>query len=187
MPLAILLPVALRLSGTIAFICSAMAAGILNRSPMLLPLLALAAVLTGILIRKLIPSPIADMESMLNPNAPQQKPSAFRGIGRRLGLSLFGYGLAFALAALIAALFQATEFEPRLLPSDIGYLMVPAGIALAGAWLSARLGYSQMAGMMGQMQDLFAQMQAGQNPSAEDDAFTVDGEVIDPDRDPPGS
>mgnify|MGYP001797586937 CR=1 FL=1 len=187
--MALLLPVALRLSGALAFLGAAIAAGILNRSIMIVPLLAIGASLTTILIRKLVPSPIADMESMLNPNAPQQKKSAFDGMGKRLGLGLFGYGLAFLIAALIAALFQATEFEPRLMPSDGFYVLIPGAFALCGAWASSRLGMSQMAGMMGQMQDMFAQMQAQQNQASEDDAFTVDGEVIDPDRDrdPPAS
>lgn len=183
MPTALLLPIALRLAGPVAFICAALAAGVLNRSFIIVPLLAIAASLTTVLIRAVIPSPISDMESLLNPDAPVRKKSAFQGMGRRLGLGIIGYALVFGFAALIASIFQATEFEPRLLPSDVGYLAVPAALALVGAWLSARLGVSQMAGMMGQMQDMFAQMQAQQNPSESDDPFTVDGEIIDPDRD----
>ena len=67
--------------------------------------------------------------------------------------------------------------------SDASYILIPALIALLGAWGSARLGASQMAGMMGQMQDMFAQMQAAQGQESAEDPFTVDGEVIDPDED----
>lgn len=183
MPTALLLPIALRLAGPIAFICAAMAAGVFNRSFMIVPILAIAASLTTVLIRAIIPSPISDIENMLNPDAPVRKKSALQGMGRRFGLGLIGYALAFAFAAMVASIFQTTEFEPRLMPSDAGYLAIPALIALIGAWLSAQLGVSQMAGMMGQMQDMFAQMQAQQNQSEDDDPFTVDGEIIDPDGD----
>ena len=188
MPAALLLPVFLRLAGPLAFIAAAIAAGVLNRSFMIVPLLAIAATLTTIVIRKVIPSPVEGLQTMLNPDAPPQNPSPFRGMGRRFGLGLIGYAIAFGFAALIAAIFQTTDFEPRLMPSDAGYLFIPALIALLGAWGSARLGLNQMAGMMGQMQDMFAQMQAAQQGHpAEDDAFTVDGEVINPDEDNPAS
>ncbi|MEL6862363.1 MAG: hypothetical protein AAGL11_11030 [Pseudomonadota bacterium] len=187
MPTALLLPVVLRLAGPIAFVTAALAAGALNRSFMLVPLLAVGASLTTVLIRKVAPSPVSDLQGLLNPDAPPPQPSPFRGMGRRLGLGLIGYALAFGLAALIAALFQSTEFEPRLMASDAGYVLIPALIALLGAWGSARLGLSQIAGMMGQMQDMFAQMQAAQGQDGAEDPFTVDGEVIDPDEDRPSS
>lgn len=97
-------------------------------------------------------------------------------------MGLVGYAFAFGIAALIAAVFQATEFEPRVLGSDLAFLIVPALLAFVGAWVSARLGLNQMAGMMGEMQGMFSQMQTGQGPANDDDAFTVEGEVIDPDE-----
>ena len=183
MPTALLLPVILRLSGPFSFVAAAILAGILNRSFIIVPLLALAATLTTIVIRKVTPSPVAGLQNMLNPEAPPPSTSPFRGAGKRFGLGLIGYAIVFSLAALIAALFQTTDFEPRLMPSDAGYLLIPALIALLGAWASARLGASQMAGMVGQMQDMFAQMQATQDQPDQEDPFTVDGEVIDPDED----
>lgn len=187
MPAALLLPVFLRLAGPLSFIMAAIVAGVLNRSFMIVPMLALAATLTTIVIRKVTPSPVVGLQTMLNPDAPPETPSAFRGTGKRFAFGLIGYTFVFALAALIAAIFQTTDFEPRLMPSDAGYLFIPALIALLGAWASARLGLNQMAGMMGQMQDMFAQMQAGQDQPIQDDPFTVDGEVIDPDDEKPGS
>ena len=183
MPTALLLPVFLRLAGPVAFVTAAITAGSLNRSFMLVPLLVAGATLTTILIRKVSPSPVGDLQGLLNPAAPPQPQSAFRGMGKRFGMGLIGYSIAFALAASIAAIFQATEFEPRLMASDASYILIPALIALLGAWGSARLGASQMAGMMGQMQDMFAQMQAAQGQESAEDPFTVDGEVIDPDED----
>ncbi len=187
MPIALLLPVILRLAGPIAFVTAAVTAGALNRSFMLVPVLAAGATLTTLLIRKVAPSPVSDLQSLLNPDAPPQQPSIFRGMGRRFGIGLIGYAVAFGISALIAALFQTTEFETRLMPSDAGYVVIPALVALLGAWGSARLGMSQMAGMMGQMQDMFAQMQAAQDQEGAEEPFTVDGEVIDPDEDRPGS
>lgn len=183
MPTALLLPILLRLAGPISFTMAASTAGVLNRSIMLVPLLAVAASLTTILIRALVPSPVNDLQAMLIPNAPTHPPSPFRGMGKRLGIGLIGYGIAFGMAALLAALFQTTDFEPRLMPSDASYLFIPAAIAIMGAWLSSRLGFNQMAGMMGQMQDMFAQMKDAERQAGGDEPFTVDGEVIHPDED----
>lgn len=182
MPAALLLPILLRAIGPVAFIAAAITAGAMNRSFIVIPLLALAATATTILIRKISPSPARDLQKMMSPDAATEPPSIFRGIGRSFGLGLVGYAIVFGLSALIAALFQATDFEPQLRPGDTGFFLIPASIALIGAWLSTRIGLSQMTGMMDQMQDVFAQMQAQhQGPPDTDETFTVEGEVIEPD------
>lgn len=181
MPTSFLVPILLRLAGPIAFLIAAIAAGAMNRSVLLIPLLTLVATLTTVLIRTVSPSPVTDLQSVLSPDAAPAPPSVFRGVGRRFAIGLVGYGLAFGLAALIAAMFKTTEFEPQLMVSDTIYLIIPAVLAVICAWISARVGMSQMAGMMGQMQEMMAQMQAAQRgQGGEDEAFTVDGEVIDP-------
>lgn len=181
MPAALLLPILLRLAGPLAFIGAAMTAGILNLSIIMVPLLAAASTATAILIKTVTPSPAMELKEMLDGSAPSEKPSPFKGVGRGLAIRTLGFGVMFGLAALIAALFQTTELEPSIRASDFGFLIVPAAIALIGAWISARIGLNQMAGMMGQMQDAFAQMQTGQpQPEAEDGAFTFEGEIIDP-------
>ncbi len=181
MPAAILLPILLRLAGPLAFIGAAIAAGILNLSIVMVPLLAAASTATAILIKTVTPSPAMELKEMLDANAPSEKPSPFKGAGRGFAIRILGFGLVFGLAALIAALFQSTELEPRIRAGDFGFLIIPSAIALIGAWVSARIGLNQMAGMMGQMQDAFAQMQTGQSTSdAEDGAFTFEGEIIDP-------
>lgn len=184
MPTSFLVPILLRLAGPLAFLGAAIVAGVMNRSVLLVPLLTVVATLTTIIIRKVSPSPVTDLQSVLSPDAPPSPPNIFRGVGRRFAIGLVGYGLAFGLAALIAAVFKTTEFEPQLMVSDSVYLIVPTLLALICAWISARVGMSQMAGMMGQMQEMMAQMQAAQSgQTAEEDAFTVDGEVIDPEPD----
>lgn len=184
MPTSFLVPILLRLAGPLAFLGAAIVAGVMNRSVLLVPLLTVVATLTTIVIRKVSPSPVTDLQSVLSPDAAPHPPNIFRGVGRRFAIGLVGYGLAFGLAALIAAVFKTTEFEPQLMVSDSVYLIVPTLLALVCAWISARVGMSQMAGMMGQMQEMMAQMQAAQSgQTAEEDAFTVDGEVIDPDPD----
>ena len=185
MPTSFLIPILLRLAGPIAFLVAAIVAGVMNRSIFLIPLLTVVATATTIVIRKVSPSPATDLKSVLSPDAEPNPPNIFRGAGRRFAIGLVGYGIAFGLAAWIAAIFQTTEFEPQLMVSDTVYLIVPTMVAVIGAWISARVGMSQMAGMMGQMQEMMAQMQAAQTASpGDDDAFTVDGEVIDPDPDP---
>ena len=183
MPTALLFPLLLRSIGPLAFMGSAIVAGIMNRSFMLVPLLALAATATTIIIRKFTPSPAMDLKAMLSPEATPEPPSIFRGMGQRFGLGLVGYAILFGLSALIAALFRVTDFEPQIRAGDLGFLLIPAVVAIIGTWVSARIGVNQMAGMMDQMQDMFAQMQAQQRePAGEEDAFTVEGEVIDTDN-----
>ncbi|MEL6414014.1 MAG: hypothetical protein AAFQ15_03640 [Pseudomonadota bacterium] len=181
MPQTLLLPLILRVAGPIAFVLAAMTAGVMNRSIMIVPLLALAATATTIIIRMVSPFPAFDLKSALNPNAPQEKPSAFRGAGRRLIIGVIGYGFAFGFAALIAAMFQTTEFQPQIGVSDAGYFIVPGVIAVIGATIGARIGVNQMAGMMDQMQDMFAQMQSPGSANG-DDEFTFEGEIIDPEE-----
>lgn len=182
MPINLFLPILLRLAGPFAFVSAAIGAGIMNRSIVIVPILALAGTATAILIRKVTPSPMMEVKNLLDPNAPHQTPGLFDGFFRRFALGTLGYGLVFGLAAMIAALFQTTELEPQVRLEDAGFALIPAGIALIGAWLSARIGISQMAGMAAQMQDMFAQANPETGaPSSDDDAFTVEGEIIDPD------
>lgn len=183
MPVALLFPILLRLAGPLAFAFAAVVAGAMNRSFILVPLLAVIASLTTIIIRKVSPSPAMDLKAMLSPGAPPQPANPFRGVGRRFGIGLVGYAILFGLSASIAAIFQTTEFEPQLMLADMWFAGMPAIIACVGAWVSARIGLNQMAGMMSGMQDMFDQMQAGQDPTgSDDDAFTFEGEVIDPDE-----
>ena len=183
MPSALFLPVFLRLLGPIAFVVAAIVAGILNRSIMIVPLLALTATGAAVLLQMVSPSPMADLKDILNPGAQPQPASPFRGLGRRIGLGVLGFGAVFGLSALIAAVFQATEFEPQIRAFDFGLLVIPALLAFFGGSLSARIGRNQMVGMMDQMQNMFSQMQTPDQPgSASEDAFTVEGEVIDPDK-----
>src|SRR6056297_3604456 len=156
----------------------------MNRSIMMVPLLAIAATATTILIRKFSPSPAMDLNKMLNPDAAVQPPSVFHGMGRRLGLGILGYGLIFGFSALLAALFQVTEFEPQVRTADASFLIIPAFIAVLGAVISARIGLNQMSGMAEQMQSMFAQMQPGaEQPPPDDDGFTFEGEIIEPEED----
>lgn len=188
MPTSFLIPVLMRVAGPLAFVVSAMTAGVMNRSPLLIPLLAVVATVTTLVIRKVTPSPASDLQSVLTPGADPAPPNIFRGTGKRFAIGLVGYAIAFWIAAMIAAVFQTTEFEPRVMWSDVGFMLVPTILAVIGAWISARIGMSQMASMMGQMQDIFQQMQADQGMTpADEDAFTVDGEVIDPDDETPAS
>ena len=181
MPQTLLIPIILRVAGPIAFVIAAMTAGVTNRSIMIVPLLALVATATTIIIRTVRPMPSFDLKSALLPNAPAEKPSAFRGAGRGLVIGVIGYGVAFGFAALTAALFQATEFQPQLSLDDAVYFLAPGLIAVIGATIGARIGINQMTGMMEQMQDMFAQMQTS-GAANDEDVFTFEGEIIDPDE-----
>lgn len=180
MPTGFLLPILLRIAGPLAFIVATVTAGAMNRSIILVPLLALAATVTTVLIRVVTPSPVTDLQAALDADPHAQRPHPAKGSGRRLAIGLVGYTFLFGAAALIAALFQTTEFEPQLRTEDVWFFVLPPLVALIGAWASARLGVQQMASMMGQMQSMFGDLNARQN---EAEAYTFEGEIIDPDPD----
>lgn len=186
MPAALMLPILLRAAGPIAFILAAMTAGVMNQSFMIVPLLALSATVVTIIIRKVSPSPAVDLAAMLDPNAVPKKKGIFDGAGKRLGIGLVGYAVAFGFSALIAALFQETEFNQTLTPTDGWIILIPSVLAVLAAMLSARMGSNQIADMAGQMATMFAQMKEEQgapgDPAADNDAFTVEGEIIDKDE-----
>ncbi|MEM6557595.1 MAG: hypothetical protein AAF642_17055 [Pseudomonadota bacterium] len=183
MPVTLFFPILLRLAGPVAFVLAVAVAGAMNRSFILVPLLALAASLTTVIIRAVTPSPAMDLGAAIQSQSEQRPHNPFRGSGKRFAAGLVGYAIIFGLAAWIAALFRTTEFEPQVMLSDGWFAIVPGIVAFVGAWISARIGLNQMAGMMAQMQDAFTQMQAGPSPAGSDDeAFTVEGEVIDPDN-----
>ncbi|MEL7040474.1 MAG: hypothetical protein AAGL90_03065 [Pseudomonadota bacterium] len=182
MPTAIFVPIFLRLAGPLSFVVSTLIAGVMNRSVILVIALAAAATATTILIRWWIPSPVTDLKAAISPESLSNPPHPLSGMGRRFVIGVVGYAFLFGLAALLAALFQTTEFERQLTTDDLWFLGVPAGLALIGAYFSARLGYTQIEGVMAQMQVVAGQFRAQQGPASthEDDAFTVEGEVIDP-------
>ena len=188
MPLSFILPIALRAIGPFAFVASAMAAGAMNQSVMLVPLLAVAVTLTTLLIRKVSPSPAGDLAAVLNPQAEQTRKGLFDGALKRFGAGLIGYAVCFGFAALIAAMFQETEFNQMLIGSDLWFALIPATIAIVGAYVSYRMAFGQMADMAGQVQAMFAQMQDRDHPSGapEEDDFTLEGEIVDDDNKPSG-
>ncbi|MEM7494164.1 MAG: hypothetical protein AAF296_12340 [Pseudomonadota bacterium] len=187
MPLSLIFPIALRAAGPVAFIISAMAAGAMNQSVMLVPILALTATLTTLLIRKVSPSPAGELAAALNPQAEQKRKSVFKGALKRFGAGLIGYAVCFGIAALIAAMFQETEFNQLFVRSDIWFALIPAIIAIVGAYFSSRMAFGQMADVAGQMQTMFAQMQDRGHPAGtpEDDDFTLEGEIVEDDNKPP--
>lgn len=183
MPAAILFPILLRAAGPIAFILAALIAGVLNQSIMIVPLLALAATLATMVIGTVSPSPAVELAAMLDPNAPPKSKSVLDGAGKRLGIGLIGYAFTFGFAALVAALFQETEFNQVLTMTDAWLILVPSVLAVLAAMLSARLGANQIVGMAAQMESMIKQAKAGygdpNTPPDQNDAFTVEGEIVD--------
>ncbi len=186
MPTALILPILLRVLATAIFALAAIYAGVANRSFLIVPCLAAAAAAAQYVTGLIAPSPIQGLKFAFDPEARPPNPLSKAGRGFAMGVVL--YGLLFSLAAMIAALFQETEFE-RALTGDDGLLVaVAAGFATVFSSLSARTGTSQIAGMMGNMQEAFADMQAQQataDMAAGDDEFIVEGEIIEPDEKTP--
>ncbi|MEO0548724.1 MAG: hypothetical protein AAFZ91_02300 [Pseudomonadota bacterium] len=179
MPAALLLPILLRAAGPLAFILSALIAGAMNRAVILVLLLAIAATLTTALIRAITPSPTDELMAALNQQEAPVPKSPFAGSLQRFGAGIMGYAFVFGFAVLVSSLFQVTELEPRFTVEDSAFLIIPATIAVIGASVSARMGFNQMADMMGQMREAYTQMRPGEPYDGKrDEAFTVDGEVI---------
>lgn len=176
----------MQLSGPLAFIVSASVAGMLNRSLMLVPLLALTATGVSVLMRKLIPSMRAELQSVLQPGAPVVVVPATAGAVRGFFLRWLGYGFVFLSAAMLAALFQITEFEPRLQTTDLWFLCIPAAIAMPSRLLAHHLGIGRAANIATTMQGVFKQNQPvyRDGRASEGDPFTVEGEIIEPDSAP---
>mgnify|MGYP001797127042 FL=1 len=82
MPVALFFPILLRLAGPVAFILAVAVAGAMNRSFILVPLLALAASLTTVIIRAVTPSPAMDLGAAMQSQAEQRPHNPFRGVGQ---------------------------------------------------------------------------------------------------------
>ena len=171
-----MLPVLLRVLASAVFAIAVIYAGVANRSILIVPLIAFAAAAVQWLVSIVAPSPITGLQQMVSPDAAPPNPVA--KFGRGFGVSLVLYLFLFGLSALIAALFQETEFARRLIADDIWIVALPAGIAFAASVLSAKTGTNQVVGMMEDVQKAFAEMQAqqAQQDMAADDDFIVEGE-----------
>jgi len=86
MPAAIFLPILFRIAGPLAFLGATATAGVMNRSIMIVPILAATATITTILIRKFTPSPTVELKAMLTPEVDARPESPFRGMGRRFAI-----------------------------------------------------------------------------------------------------
>ncbi len=175
MPISLALPIFLRLAAALVFVVAVIVAGVMNRSIMMVPLLAGAATLTQWLLARIAPGPMASLQSSLG-GAPQG-PVPLNRLGGRFIAGVFGYGLLFILTVFISALFKETELERILTRTDLSILAIATGLAILLSLLNAHFGSKQVAGMMGDLEATFADMQRQQE---REEAFTVEGEMIDP-------
>lgn len=184
MPAALALPLMLRAAAAIIFLVAVIAAGIMNRSVFIVPLLAVAATLTQFLVSKIIPSPLTDLKAGLNPQAPPTP--ALTKLTRGVIIATFGYGILFVFTVFISALFQETELAHNFTRTDLYLIAIPAIGAAILSLINARIANAQMATMMSGVQAMYAQMNPDgpPNPANDDDAFTIDGEIIDEDGKP---
>lgn len=184
MPAALALPLMLRAAAAIVFLIAVIAAGIMNRSIFIVPLLAAAATLTQFLVSKVIPSPMTELKAGLNPGAPPTP--ALTKLSRGFFIATFGYGILFVITVFISALFQETELAHAFTRTDAYLIAIPAIAAAVLSLINARIANAQMATMMSGVQAMYAQMNpdGAPNPANDDDAFTIDGEIIDEDGKP---
>lgn len=168
------------LCGPLAFIASVGLAGILNRSLLLVPALALTATATSVLLRSLIPSLRSGLQMILRRQEPVAKVAILSGAIRGFVLRWLGYGAVFFSAAMLAALFQATDFAPRIERSDLWFLCLPVAIAIPSRWLSHQLGVGRAVKMRPPMRSVFERAQTGSHPHTDSTQapFTIEAEII---------
>lgn len=179
MPNALLLPILLRATPGLILLIAACTAGVLNRSVMIVPLLALAGTLAQFAASQFAPNPLDSLKDAFA--GPKAATGPANKLARGLIMSTLGFGVVYGLSALIAALFQETEFARTLTGFDAGLVLIPAGIAFVLSIFVAKSIARQAAQMLGGFQAAFSQMQGQAGQAAnDDDAFTVEGEIIDP-------
>ncbi len=183
MTFLIAIPVLLRIAASLVFVVAVIVAAAMNRSIMLVPLLAAAATLSHWLAARLAPNPLSNLGEMLAPGAARANPAG--KLIRKFLFGVFGYGLVFALTVLISAVFQETELERIVTRFDLTLIAVAAGLAIVLSVINAHTAATQVTGMMGDLQQAFNQMQGGPaaTPGGEE-PFTFEGEIIHPDDDP---
>ena len=179
MPLRFLFPLFLQLAGPLAFLNAAGLAGILNRSLLLVPLLALTATGLSWLMQRWGLAFGSAVIALFGKPANARPGPSMRGLIASFVGRWLGYGVVFLGAAMFAALFQVTEFEPRLQPTDLWFLAAPVLIALPAQFLAHHLGLGQAQSFMQAMQQRYTHHTSGPDaPSASETPFTVEGEVI---------
>ncbi len=178
MPLFLALPIILRIASTLVFLVAVIVAAVLNRSVMMVPLLAAAATLSHWVAGKFVPNPLSNLAGATRIRMPM---SSLPGrLVPRFLIGVFGYGILFALTVLISAIFQQTELERAITNTDFIIIGVASAIAIILSVINAYTAATQVTGIMADLQQAFGDMQDGQVPDGEE-PFTFEGEVIDPD------
>jgi len=173
MPLAILLPILLRVGAVAVFVIAVIIAGAANRSALMVPALAAAATLAGITRKK---------SGLTLPGMTAKPESLMARAGKMFIGRLIGFGILFAFTVLIAALFRETGLATTTTLFDAALIAVPFILGFIFTEISARMPVAGAMSMMGDLQKAFAEMQAqqagGEDPA---DGPIIDGEIIEPD------
>ncbi len=180
MPFIIALPIILRLAASAVFIIAVVTAGAMNRPLIMVPLLAAASTGVHWLTGRIMPSPMKNLQAVSgHVTAPGHSPQA---LFVRFIAGTFGYGLIFMVTVFMSAIFRETELDRMLTSLDGLIIAIPAVIAGLLSIATAYTGASQVTGMAQDLHQSFTHMRASGHPdAANDDAFTVEGEIIDPD------
>lgn len=176
MPVFLSLPIALRAGSAFVFIAAVIIAASLNRSLLMVPLLALASTLVHWGIGRIAPGPLAQLQALAGQS--QRLAGGANLFWLRVFGGTIGYGAIFMITVFFSALVQETQLERALTGTDLKILLIASGLAAILAFINAKLAARQVGAMAGDLNTLFAQMRS---PDSEDDPFTVEGEIIEPD------
>ena len=157
----------LRAASAFVFVIAVIVAGAANRSLLMVPAIAAVATLANLNTPRM---------SINLTGAPEQ-----RLVGRAMTVFFTRtvmFAFVFGLSALIAALFQETEFARDFTNFDVILVTVPFVLALILTTMAMRSPLGNPEEFVQDLRKAFAEMQenGGPQPAANDDAFTVDGE-----------
>ncbi len=174
MPHSLKLNLFLRGGSLAVFLLAIILAAILNRSILMIPLMAGAMTLASFIAA--CRSPLAEITPTQPDGSPPPRPT--------LDLARIGAGFMVRLGALTAlfiaalgltALFTETALAREIGAIDLALLIIPLLAALGMAEMATRLTARQVAGAIGAFQGLFAEVRNG--PGGEGGEI-IEGEII---------
>lgn len=172
-------PLLIRIAAALVFPVTVAVAAILNRSFLMVPLLALAATGVQLLMSRVAPNPLTSFGAMAQSGP---KPVSLNTTMVTFFIGACFYAGVFILFVFLSALFQETQLAHGIAPIDFVMIAIPSALAALFSFVSSRLAAAQVTDLMQQFQSGLNPDGAGRSDFDPDDGMTIDGKVIDPDE-----
>lgn len=172
MPQALKLNLILRAVAVLVFPLATILAAMLNRSVLMVALIALAMTVSGIIAQRRGALSEIALRDPAAPEPPQRQPLPFGRIATRFIARVFGLSGIFIVALGLTALFTETDLARRLNGTDLALFAIPFLIALACQEIARRQTAHQMESALGAVQSIL-------DPGpASGDGPIIEGEVV---------